>query len=447
MPSFDERKDMSKDAILEMERTTMSTAEGLQLFNINKRFISDWSSLVNKITSGRVRDRSINALSNVFLTIEMGQCFGLLGHNGAGKTTLINILCGVYTPSTGSCFLLGNSLTSATGIDRIQKLIGLCPQHDVLFPDLTALEHLELFADIKGIPVKERRSTINQRLKEVELYDVRKKKATAFSGGMRRRLSLAIACIGNPKVLILDEPTTGLDPINKRKVWDLINKMKRERIIILATHSMSEVEYLSDRIGIMTGGRINCLGSAKSLKTRYGDGHNISITTHSVDAANKIDELMVSYDMSILSRNGTMLKFKVNSERRLGDFMGDVEEGNISGIKNWSLMNSSLEDVFIKISKNPFLEENDLNEISIEDSIRLIKGELKDLKSDIAKLNQGSVEMQESKESHLDHFDSFAKDIEHHNDNDELRQLIIRQSEKIKDLEDKINALNFQHPQ
>lgn len=166
----------------------------------------------------------------------------LLGQNGAGKSTTMNILSGLTPASSGDANIYGYSISSQIHI--IRKFMGICPQHDILFVDLTAREHIELYAGIKGIPRKDLPRLIESRLKAVRLWKVADQRAGTYSGGMKRRLSVAISTIGDPKVVFMDEPTTGMDPVNRRHVWSFIEKFKKGKVFVLTTHSMEEADVV-----------------------------------------------------------------------------------------------------------------------------------------------------------------------------------------------------------
>jgi ABC-type multidrug transport system ATPase subunit len=189
--------------------------------------------------------------------------FGLLGPNGAGKTTLISILTGLYPPTSGDAFLAGFNVH--TEIEKIYQNIGVCPQHDILWEDLSVEDHLYFYARIKGVSPKDEKAAVTASLETVSLTDFRTRTAKGLSGGEKRRLSIAIALIGFGKVIFLDEPTTGLDPEVRRLIWEIINKAKQGRTIILTTHSMEEAEVLCQRIGIMSKGALRCLGVSEPV--------------------------------------------------------------------------------------------------------------------------------------------------------------------------------------
>jgi len=159
------------------------------------------------------------------MSIKSGECFGYLGPNGAGKTTTINMLCGYLTPTSGDANILGYDLREE--MDDIHSQLGVCPQENVLWDDLTGPEHLAFYGRIKGLFGEELEHQIVYWLNEVNLLKDKNKTSSQYSGGMKRRLCIAMALIGDPGVVLLDEPTTGLDPSSKRALWDVLRKKKR----------------------------------------------------------------------------------------------------------------------------------------------------------------------------------------------------------------------------
>ncbi|KAL7748682.1 hypothetical protein RI367_005835 [Sorochytrium milnesiophthora] len=202
----------------------------------------------------------VHAVNGIDLTMRKGRCLALLGHNGAGKSTLINMLSGLTRPTSGDAMILGHRLT--TDIKVIKQFQGICPQDDHQYPRLSAREHLRLFSAFKGIPQTGLDKYIDQRLDAVGLLEQSDKAAGTYSGGMKRRLSLVSASIGDPAFVILDEPTTGMDPINRRKVWQYIEQMKRGSVLLLTTHSMEEADTLGDDICIIDHGEVQAKGSS-----------------------------------------------------------------------------------------------------------------------------------------------------------------------------------------
>lgn len=206
-----------KEKVLRHIEQKIPAAGGIRIENLSK---------VYKTRSCGSSKNDVKALSNLYLEVNEGELLGLLGHNGAGKTTLINILTGVLGGFEGKISL--DDYDIEENKEEIKKIVGVCPQFDILWYELTAAEHLKLFAQIKGIPKEDIANQAKVGLEEVNLSKVADVWAGTFSGGMKRRLSMAIASIGNPKIVFLDEPTTGMDPKNRRQVWELI-KVKKIR--------------------------------------------------------------------------------------------------------------------------------------------------------------------------------------------------------------------------
>ncbi|CAN0021601.1 unnamed protein product [Pylaiella littoralis] len=216
------------------------------------------------------------AVKSTSLGIPRGECFGLLGINGAGKSSTLAILSGELPPTTGSAFLSGFDV--GKNPEEIHRLVGYCPQFDALFETLTGREHLALYASIKGIPASKQSAAVEQKIEEMGLRQYADRPAGGYSGGNKRKLSVAMAMIGDPQIVFLDEPSTGMDPMARRFMWNVIMRIvteNKECAMILTTHSMEECEALCQRIGIMVGGRLRCLGTSQHLKTRFGRGFQL----------------------------------------------------------------------------------------------------------------------------------------------------------------------------
>jgi len=211
----------------------------------------------------------IAALLNISFDVKKKEVFGLLGPNGAGKTTLINIIAGIIPPSSGDVEILGYSVRE--NLLKIKSLIGFCPQESVAYDYLNAVENLLFYAGLYGIPRSEAKRRAMELLELVGLKDEAKKKVGEYSGGMKKRLNLAIALINDPQVILLDEPTTGLDPQIRRMMWDKIEELKKEgKTLLMATHYMEEADTLSDRVAIIDKGKIIALGKPEELKKELG---------------------------------------------------------------------------------------------------------------------------------------------------------------------------------
>ena len=220
-------------------------------------------------------ENGFQAVKGVNLKMYNGQIFALLGHNGAGKTTTISMLTGLIESTSGNAEVLGYDIFNE--MNDVRQFMGVCPQHDILFEMLTPEEHLDIFCEFKGVDRKIKDQEIKKMLIDVDVYNFKDTLAGNLSGGSKRKLSVAIALIGGSKLVLLDEPSSGLDLSARRKLWNMLKNYKQNRIIILTTHYMDEADILGDRIGIMTGGQVICLGSSLFLKNRFGVGYNLTM--------------------------------------------------------------------------------------------------------------------------------------------------------------------------
>jgi ABC-2 type transport system ATP-binding protein len=208
------------------------------------------------------------AVNKLNLSVEKGELFALLGVNGAGKTTTIKMLCCLSRPTSGDAVILGDSIISAP--NAVKEKTNVSPQETAVAANLSVKENLEMIAGIYGCDRKTAETKANEMLLAFDLSEVARQKAKILSGGMQRRLSIAMALISNPQILFLDEPTLGLDVLARRKLWSAIEKLKGNITIILTTHYMEEAEALSDRIGVMSEGELKALGTASELMTKTG---------------------------------------------------------------------------------------------------------------------------------------------------------------------------------
>ncbi|MEN6419326.1 MAG: ABC transporter ATP-binding protein [Clostridiaceae bacterium] len=206
------------------------------------------------------------AVDHLSLDIKEGELFALLGVNGAGKTTTIKMLAGLSLPTSGDALLLGESIVKNPQAAKQQN--GISPQETAVARNLTVLENVELMARIYGLGRAEARQKAQGLLGRLSLEEVAKSKAKTLSGGMQRRLSIAMALISEPKVLFLDEPTLGLDVLARRELWKLVLSLKSKSTILLTTHYLEEVEALSDRVGVMNKGRLVAVGTVQELMER-----------------------------------------------------------------------------------------------------------------------------------------------------------------------------------
>lgn len=208
------------------------------------------------------------AVNNLSLTIEKGEFFALLGQNAAGKTTTIKMLSCLLTPTSGDALMLGDSIVKNQ--TAVKQKINLSPQETAVAPNLTVKENLEFIARIYGYGQKQSEQKAVEMMTDFSLTERAKNKAKTLSGGLQRRLSIAMAMISNPKILFLDEPTLGLDVRARRDLWKILLGLKGRITIILTTHYLEEVEALADRVGIMNGGKLHALGTLEELKAKTG---------------------------------------------------------------------------------------------------------------------------------------------------------------------------------
>jgi ABC-type multidrug transport system ATPase subunit len=208
-----------------------------------------------------------------------GEITALLGTNGAGKTTMLGMLTGAYAPTAGGATVCGQDLKTQMG--EIRRNIGICLQHDCLFPRLTVREHVQFFSRLKGqfsrMSHEEAEQHVDQVIKDLALFEKRGTYAKHLSGGMKRKLSVAIAFCGDSTVVLLDEPTSGMDPFSRRLTWNVVRQYRQNRCIVLTTHFMDEADVLGDRIAMLGQGRLRCVGSPLFLKKRYGVGYQLTI--------------------------------------------------------------------------------------------------------------------------------------------------------------------------
>ena len=213
---------------------------------------------------------SLTAVDGLNLTVEEGELFALLGVNGAGKTTAIRMLCGLLAPTSGDALICGKSVTRETA--AVKQLSGVSPQETAVGLHLTVRENLLLMAGLHGFDKAQSRDKTEEILRRLHLDQVADKRAKTLSGGWMRRLSIAMALIGEPRVLFLDEPTLGLDVLIRRELWQVIHDLKGRATVILTTHYLEEAQSLSDRIGILGHGRLTALGTAEELMAAAGTG-------------------------------------------------------------------------------------------------------------------------------------------------------------------------------
>ncbi|XP_062196149.1 ABC transporter A family member 8-like [Phragmites australis] len=309
---------------------------------------------LKKVYPGKNGNPDKLAVRGLSLALRKGQCFGMLGPNGAGKTSFINMMIGLVMPTYGTAYIHGLDLR--TDMNEIYANIGVCPQHDLLWDTLTGREHLMFYGRMKNLTGAALTKAVEESLKSVNLFHsgFGDKAVSKYSGGMKRRLSVAIALIGNPKVVYMDEPSTGLDTSSRNDLWNVIKRAKKKCTIILTTHSMEEAEELCDRIGIFVNGNFHCLGTPKELKARYGGTRILTITTspeHEAEVERLVSRLSPGA-ARVYNVSGTQKFALPRREVGLGGVFGAVEVARRAfPVLGWGVADATLEDVFVRVAK------------------------------------------------------------------------------------------------
>jgi ABC-2 type transport system ATP-binding protein len=298
---------------------------------------------VEKITK---RFGDFVAVDHLSFVVEHGEIFGLLGPNGAGKSTLIRMLTTLIPPTEGTARVNGHDIVREA--NDVRQSIGVIPQAMTSDVDLSAEENLTIFAKLYGIPREKRRRMTKELLKAVDLEQWADKPVKMFSGGMRRRLEIARGLVHEPKIFFLDEPTTGLDPVSRVAVWEMLAQLKRERdlTILLTTHYMDEADKLCDRIAIVDHGKLVALDSPSKLKASI-PGQNILEVSFSNAPPNWIETLKSLPDVAEVKMSENI--FRVSSQNGPRTTVALVEAARSAGVTvtALSVQSTTLDDVFV----------------------------------------------------------------------------------------------------
>uniref|UniRef100_A0A8C2XZS0 ATP binding cassette subfamily A member 7 n=1 Tax=Capra hircus TaxID=9925 RepID=A0A8C2XZS0_CAPHI len=302
------------------------------------------------------------AVDRLCLGIPPGECFGLLGVNGAGKTSTFRMVTGDMLPSGGEAILEGHSVAQEPA--AAHRRMGYCPQSDAIFELLTGREHLELYARLRGVPEAQVAQTASYGLARLGLPQYADQPAGTYSGGNKRKLATAVALVGDPALVFLDEPTTGMDPAARRFLWNSLLAVVREgRSVVLTSHSMEECEALCTRLAIMVNGRFRCLGSAQHLKGRFGGGHTLTLRvplSRSKSAADFVAQALPGAELR--EAHGGRLRFQLLPGGRctLALVFGLLAAcGAEHGVEDFSVSQTTLEEVFLYFSKDQGKEEDE----------------------------------------------------------------------------------------
>ncbi|KAG1691214.1 ATP-binding cassette sub-family A member 17 [Nymphon striatum] len=293
------------------------------------------------------------AVNGISLDLYKGQITALLGHNGAGKTTTISVITGMYPPTDGTVYV--NGFDVRKNLFQARESMGYCPQISSFFNELTVEEHLELIATLKGYPLKDVNNEIHRILSQVHLQEKMNSLAPSLSGGMKRKLSLAMALIGDTKVLLLDEPTAGLDPEARKEVWNILQSIRSDRTVLLTTHYMEEADALGDRIAIMHEGLIFCAGSPLYLKNKFGAGYHLRMVKKdgfdSQSVMKYVNEILPAEAERDSGREFSLV-IEFSHVAKFPEFFHKFHADLVKlKVESFSVSVTNMEDVFLKVGQ------------------------------------------------------------------------------------------------
>ncbi|XP_006872368.1 PREDICTED: ATP-binding cassette sub-family A member 6 [Chrysochloris asiatica] len=299
------------------------------------------------------RSGKVEALKGIFFDIYEGQITAILGHSRAGKSSLLNILNGLSVPTEGSVTIYNRNLSEMQELEEIQEIIGVCPQVNVQFDILTVKENLRLFAKIKGIQAQEVEKEVQSILLELNMQNIQDNLAQHLSEGQKRKLTFGIAVLGDPRVLLLDEPTAGLDPFSRHEVWDFLKERKSDRVILLSTSFTDEADILADRKVIMSDGRLKCAGSSLFLKRKWGLGYHLSLYRNETCDPEKITSFIKHHipDATLKTESKDKLVYTLPLQRTsvFPDLFSDLDRCSDQGVVNYDVSMSTLNEVLMKL--------------------------------------------------------------------------------------------------
>ncbi|XP_042521399.1 ABC-type organic anion transporter ABCA8-like isoform X2 [Dipodomys spectabilis] len=323
--------------------------EGIRIRNVTKEY--------------KGKPDKIEALKDLALDIYEGQITAILGHSGAGKSTLLNVLSGLSVPTKGSVTIYNKELSDAAELENILQMVGVCPQSNVQFDFLTVRENLRLFAKIRGILPQEVDQEVNRVLLELEMKNIQDVLAQNLSGGQKRKLSFGIAILGDPQIFLLDEPTAGLDPISRHRVWNLLKERKADRVILFSTQFMDEADILADRKVFLSKGKLKCAGSSLFLKKRWGIGYHLSLQLKEICARENITSLVKQHipnaKLSAESEGKLVYTLPLETTCRFPELYKDLDNSPGLGIENYGVSMTTLNEVFLKLEGKSAVDELD----------------------------------------------------------------------------------------
>ncbi|KAL1779067.1 ATP-binding cassette sub-family A member 8-A-like isoform X3 [Sigmodon hispidus] len=299
------------------------------------------------------KSKRTEALKDLSLNLYKGQITAILGHSGAGKSTLLNVLSGTCVPTKGWVSIYNNKLSEMADLESIIKLTGVCPQCNVQFDFLTVKENLRLFAKIKGIRAREVDNEVQRVLTELDMKNIQDILAQNLSGGQKRKLTFGIAILGDPQIFLLDEPTAGLDPFSRHRVWNLLKERKADRVTLFSTQFMDEADILADRKVFISKGKLKCVGSSLFLKKKWGIGYHLSLQLNESCVHERITSLVKQHipESKLSAESERKLNYILPLERtnKFPDLYRDLERCPDLGIENYGVSIATLTEVFLKL--------------------------------------------------------------------------------------------------
>jgi len=286
------------------------------------------------------------AVKEVTFSVHTGEIFGLLGPNGAGKTTLIRMMTTLTPPTSGTAVVGGHDV--ASDADGVRHAIGVIPQALTSDPELTARENMNIHAKLYGLTKSERQKLVPNLLEAVGLTEFADKLVGSFSGGMRRRLEIARGLVHSPKILFLDEPTTGLDPVSRTAVWEMINKLKKSAglTILLTTHYMEEADQLCNRIAIVDHGQLVALDTPANLKDSVPGADSVEAEFDNAPADWNAALQKLDGVASVTSQDGITHIATTRGPLTVGELMNLARDRKV-GVRRVSVLGTTLDDVFL----------------------------------------------------------------------------------------------------
>ncbi|XP_034959956.1 cholesterol transporter ABCA5 isoform X2 [Zootoca vivipara] len=311
------------------------------------------------------KGETVEALKSLSFDIYEGQITALLGHSGTGKTTLMHILCGLCPPSDGFASIYGYRVSEIDEMLEARRITGVCQQLDIFFDVLTVQENLSIVSSIKGIPPNDMIQEVQRVLLDLDMQPIKDNQAKKLSGGQKRKLSIGIAILGDPKVLLLDEPTAGMDPFSRHTVWNLLKNGKANRVTVFSTHFMDEADILADRKAVISQGMLKCLGSSLFLKTKWGIGYRLSMHIDRYCNTEGTASLIRQHipGASLLKQTEEQLVYALpfNDMDKFSALFADLDTHSHLGVISYGVAMTTLEDVFLKLEVEAEIDQADFS--------------------------------------------------------------------------------------